>query len=131
MQVEEGRPALPIHRVLQTLFLVLCQMGEVWRKVGTLSMEDVARYISRVTVFAQIWRALGWSVPVWTHWVIRHSRWVARQWRTFSLFSTVPLEFRNGPFKMDVRHCFQGWKLGKPYLTINNIYIFIIGGGLG
>jgi hypothetical protein len=125
VQLEAGAPGLAIDMVVRTLFLVLCQMAQVWKKVGTLTMEDVAWYSQRVVSFSKIWKALGWSVPVWTHWVIRHSSWVARQWRTFSLFSTIPLEFRNGPFKMDIRHCFQGWKLGKPYLTRGGLKVAI------
>ena len=34
-----------------------------------------------------------------------------------SKVSSIPSEFCNQGFKMDVRHCYQGWKLSKPYMT--------------
>ena len=32
-------------------------------------------------------------------------------------FSSIPTEWRNKSFKMDIRHCFEAWKLSKPYVT--------------
>ena len=40
-----------------------------------------------------------------------------QRWGIFIKFSSIPTEWRNKSFKMDIRHCFQGWKLSKPYVT--------------
>ena len=34
---------------------------------------------------------------------------------TIYLFSSIPTERRNVEFKMDVRHCYKGWKISRPY----------------
>ena len=61
--------------------------------------------------------ALGWSFPVWVHLVVCHSGAHLQRWGNFIKFSSIPTEWRNKGFKMDIRHCFQGWKLSKPYVT--------------
>ena len=31
------------------------------------------------------------------------------------MFSSIPTERRNVEFKLDVTHCFKGWKITKPW----------------
>ena len=31
------------------------------------------------------------------------------------LFSSIPTERRNVEFKLDVTHCYKGWKISRPY----------------
>ena len=35
----------------------------------------------------------------------------------FITFSSIPTEWRNKSFKMDIRQRIQGWKLSNPYVT--------------
>ena len=42
---------------------------------------------------------------------------VVERWGNFIKFSCIPTEWRNKILKMNIRHCFQGWKLTKPYVT--------------
>ena len=37
--------------------------------------------------------------------------------RNFYLFSSIPTERRNVEFKLDVTHCFKGWKLSQPHAS--------------
>ena len=60
---------------------------------------------------------LCWKPAHWCHWVLVHSVQVAKLWRNFSIFSSIPTERRHIEFKMDIRHCFQGYKLSKAALT--------------
>ena len=79
-------------------------------------VDQRQRYASMVTQFTKAWGALGWNVPVWVRWVVCHSGAHLQRWGNFIKFSSIPTEWRNKSFKMDIRHCFQGWKLSKPSL---------------
>ena len=83
---------------------------------GSCSMDLRQRYVCTVAQFTKAWKALGWSVPVWVYWMVCHSGEHLQRWGNFINFSCIPTEWRNKAFKMDMRHCFQGWKLSKPYV---------------
>lgn len=46
--------------------------------------------------------------------MVRHSTALAKLHLNFYLFSSIPTERRNVEFKLDLHHCFKGWKLTKP-----------------
>ena len=48
------------------------------------------------------------------HWVVCHSHALAARHLNFYMFSSIPTERRNVEFKLDVTHCFKGWKLSQP-----------------
>ena len=54
---------------------------------------------------------------MWVHSVVCRNGAHLQRWGNFIKFSSIPTEWRNKSFKMDIRHCFQGWKLSKPYVT--------------
>ena len=108
---------LPVHRVVKLLLDALVYMNRVWRQRCRVSPEVCQVYADRVAVVGGVWRTLKWTVPTWVHWVLVHSTAVLRRWGGLFKFSSIPSEFRNQGFKMDVRHCYQGWKLSKPYMT--------------
>lgn len=108
---------LRVHLVIQMLLHSLYHLHAVWRSRIHMTGNAVVEYNVHVVQFADCWRALGWTVPTWVHWVIVHSTSVLRRWHNFVKFSSITSEYRNQGFKMDVRHCFQGWKLSRPYLT--------------
>jgi hypothetical protein len=104
---------VPVAAIFRSLFL----LHRGWRTKTPFTDAEVRTYVGAVEQFGHAWKALGWTVPTWVHWTIRHSALVAKTWRNFYVFSSIPTERRHQEFKMDVRHCFQGWKLSKPYLT--------------
>ena len=52
------------------------------------------------------------------HWVVRHSHALGKLHRNFYLFSSIPTERRNVEFKLDITHCFKGWKLSRPHACV-------------
>lgn len=48
------------------------------------------------------------------HWVVCHSHALATRHLNIYLYSSIPTERRNVEFKLDVTHCFKGWKLSRP-----------------
>ena len=113
----EGNKWLKTSAVLHLMLQARYYMQKIWRQVRLVPMDQRQRYASMVTPFTKAWGALGWSVPVWVHWVVCHSGAHLQRWGNFIKFSSIPTEWRNKSFKMDIRHCFQGWKLSKPYVT--------------
>ena len=113
----EGNTWLKTSAVLHLMLQACYYMQKIWRHVGPVPVDQRQRYACMVTQFPKAWGALGWSVPVWVHWVVCHSGAHLQRWGNFIKFSSIPTEWRNKSFKMDIRHCFQGWKLSKPYVT--------------
>ena len=37
------------------------------------------------------------------------------------MFSSIPVERRNVRFKMDLRHCFLGFALSKPHVSLRGL----------
>ena len=113
----EGNRWLKTSAVLHLMLQACYYMQKIWRHVGPVAMDQHQRYACMVTQFTKAWGALGSSVPVRMHWVVCHSGARLPRWGNFIKFSSVLTERRNKSFKMDIRHCFQGWKLSKPYVT--------------
>ena len=108
---------IPVHRVVRLLVGALVYLHAVWRQRERASVEVCHQYEEHVYQLAGAWETFRWTVPTWVHWTIVHSTAVLKRWGNFVKFSSIPSEFRNRGFKMDVRHCFQGWKLSKPHIT--------------
>ena len=112
----EGNRWLRTSAVLHLMLPASYYMQEIWRHVGPISMDQRQRYACMVAQFTKAWEALGWSVPVWVHWLVCHSGAHPQRWGNFIEFSSIPTEWRNKSFKMDICHCFHGRKLSKPYV---------------
>jgi hypothetical protein len=112
---------LPVHRVIKLLVDALVYLNAVWRQRTRVTPEVCRVYQDRVVVVAGVWRTLKWTVPTWMHWIFCHSTAVLRRWGGLAKFSSIPSEFRNQGFKMDVRHCYAGWKLSRPYMTTSGL----------
>jgi hypothetical protein len=85
-----------------------------WREKLLLTHDQLKEYHQFATNFGKIWKALGWKVFTWVHWVVRHSSALADLHKNFFVFSSIPTERRNVEFKLDVKHCFKGWKISDP-----------------
>jgi hypothetical protein len=81
----------------------------------TVPNQASHQYFQLVTRFGDIWAALKWKVSTWVHWVVCHSHALAVRHRNFYMFSSIPTERRNVEFKLDVTHCFKGWKISRPH----------------
>lgn len=118
--------ALNLASAMTILLTSLHGLHSFWRKKETFSPNDLAMYHSQATRFGQIWHALGWKVSTWVHWTVVHSCALANHHRNFYLFSSIPTERRNVEFKLDVTHCFKGWKqafAGCPFLPVHSCYL--------
>ena len=71
-------------------------------------------YLDLTRRIGAIWKGLGWKVSTWVHWVVAHSAALVELHHNVYIFSSIPTERRNVEFKMDVSHCFKGWKLSNP-----------------
>lgn len=107
----------PFHVIVLRMFAGLAFMNKLWRQAEELTDSDVSRYSRAVDQLGRDMGTLGWKPAHWCHWVLVHSVQVAKLWRNFSIFSSVPTERRHIEFKMDIRHCFQGYKLSKVALA--------------
>ena len=80
-----------------------------------LTISDRNRYRFLATRFGDLWKATGWKVSLWVHWTCRHSTAFVDLHHSIYLFSSIPTERRNVEFKLDVTHCYKGWKISRPY----------------
>ena len=60
---------------------------------------------------------LGWKVSTWVHWTCAHSPYFTQAYRNIYIFSSIPSEKRNSPFKRDLHNSCKGWALLKPRLS--------------
>jgi hypothetical protein len=99
---------------VEFLFRTMHSIYKFWRQLTPFTPEDIEKYRALTFNLGDMWRTLGWRVSTWVHWTVRHSAALADLHHNFYLFSSIPTERRNVEFKMDVSHCFKGWKLSKP-----------------
>ena len=95
-----------------------------WRIVHGFIQARVF-YLRLATQFGEMWGALQWKVSTWVHWVVRHSHALATRHLTFYLFSSIPTERRNVEFKLDLTHCFKGWKLSRPQASVRGFALVL------
>ena len=100
-----------VASAIQLLFRTLHGLHSLWRTKTLLTSEECKSYLFLATRFGFLWHAAGWKVSTWVHWVVRHSSALVDLHRTIYHFSSIPTERRNVEFKLDVTHCYKGWKL--------------------
>ena len=103
-----------VHIFLRTVH----KLHQFWSQKTLFSSSDRQEYFEQVVLFGKLWEPLGWKVSTWVHWVARHSHAIADLHLNFYVFSSIPTERRNVEFKLDVTHCFKGWKLSRPYASL-------------
>ena len=84
---------------MRLLLRALLTMATTWWSVGVASVQDAATYRDACPQFGT-----GLKPTVWVNWVVYHSSWYLLKYPSLWLFSSIPTEYRNGPFKMDMRH---------------------------
>lgn len=103
-----------VHAVLRIMLRALSCLHGFWRQKTYLTDREVDDYQRNIDLFAKCWHAFQWKPAVWVHWMVAHSGYYIKMYRTLYLFSSIPSEHRHQTFKLDLRHSFQGWKLQNP-----------------
>lgn len=114
-RVKFGTGELNLKSAMTFLLKLLHQLSAFWRQKDPFRPSDLLTYRKVTEQFGALWKALGWKVSTWVHWVVRHSCALADLHLNFYIFSSIPIERRNVEFKLDVTHCYKGWKISRPY----------------
>jgi hypothetical protein len=114
--LQVGAVQMAAWLALHLLFVDLREMFAVWASKHWLSDGEVEKYAYHCKRFGEVWVGFGWKPTTWVHWAVAHSTFLVRRWRSIYVFCSIPTERRHCGFKMDIRHCFQGWKLTRPYV---------------
>ena len=77
-----------------------------------LHPEDVDAVLESVTAHA----------GKWIHWCLAHSTFFAEKWRNIFQFSSIPTEYRHGPYKRRLKNCFKGWSLVRPSMSLRHMH---------
>ena len=62
-----------VGSALQMLLSTLRALHQFWRQKPILTPNERQKYLQLTTQFGELWRASGWRVSTWVHWVVRHS----------------------------------------------------------
>ena len=116
-----GERPLLVTAILRILLRSLKLAHGFWHSKVELTLEDVTRYDLSIDQFAKCWHAFKWKPSVWVHWMVAHSGYYIHKHRSLYFFSSIPCEHRHQGFKRDLRHCFQGWKLLRPSLSVKGV----------
>ena len=112
-------PAGPyIWVVVHTLLRQFATIHKLWRQKTFFSDREVFYYCQAVEQFASGWGDLRWKMSTWVHWTCAHSPFYAKKYRNFYIFSSIPSEKKNSPFKRDSHNSCKGWALLNPRLSI-------------
>ena len=105
---------LRVYTVAFSMLNSVVQLHTVWRQKRLLSDEEVSQAEQAVKQLGHCSNVMGWKPTLWVHWTIAQSTWFLRKYRTMYMFSLVPTERRNSPFKTFLQNCFKGWSVRNP-----------------
>ena len=54
----------------------------------------------------------AWHIPLF----------FAEKWRNIFQFSSIPTEYRHGPYKRRLTNCFKGWPLVRPNMSLRHMH---------
>ena len=104
--------------------MVKCIEGlyELWMVRELYTLTQVERHRALTTKFSKAWGDSGWSPTRWIHWCLAHSTFFAEKWRNIFQFSSIPTEYRHGPYKRRLKNCFKGWSLVRPSVSLRHMH---------
>ena len=104
--------------------MVKCIEGlyELWRVRELYTLTQVERHRALTTKFSKAWGDSGWSPTRWIHWCLAHSTFFAEKWRNIFQFSSIPTEYRHGPYKRRLKNCFKGWSLVRLSVSLRHMH---------
>lgn len=110
--VEGGK--LKVYTVIQSLLFSVARLHKIWRTKTLLTPEEVDMAEAAAKKVGECWKALQWRATTWVHWTVAHSAFYTRKYRTIYFFSSIPTEYRNSAFKVELKNSFRGWALQRP-----------------
>ena len=95
---------------------------ELWRVREMYTLTQVERHRALTTKFSKAWGDSGWSPTRGIHWCLAHSTFFAEKWRNIFQFSSIPTEYRHGPYKRRLKNCFKAWSLVRPSMSLHHMH---------
>ena len=86
------------------------------------TLTPVERHSELTTKISKAWGDSGWSPTRWIHWCLVHSTFCAEKCRNTFQFSSIPTEYRHGPYKRRLKNCFKGWSLVRPKMSLRHMH---------
>ena len=86
------------------------------------TLTQVERLRALTTKSSKAWGDSGWSPTRRIHWCLAHSTFFAEQRRNIFQFSSIPTEYRPGPYKRRPNNCFKGWSLVRPSMSVRHMH---------
>ena len=76
-----------------------------------LHPEDVDAVLESVTAHAE--KGAGTKTTLYVG---------QEEWRNIFQFSSIPTEYRHGPYKRRLKNCFKGWSLVRPSMSLRHMH---------
>ena len=112
----------PLWVVVHVMVKCIEGLYELWRVREMYTLVQVERHRALTTKFSKAWGHSGWSPTRWIHWCLAHSTFFAEKWRNIFQFSSIPTEYRHGPYKRRLKNCFKGWSLVRPSMSLRHMH---------
>ena len=85
------------------------------------TLTQVERHRVLTTKFSKAWRDSGWSPTRWIHALVLGT-FHFEKWRNIFQFSSIPTEYRHGPYKRRLKNCFKGSSLVRPSMSLRHMH---------
>ena len=104
--------------------MVECIEGlyELWRVREMHTLTKVERHRALTTKCSKGWGDSGWSPTRWIHWCLVNSTFFDEKWSSIFHFSSIPTEYRHGPYKRRLENCYKGWSLVRPSMSLCHLH---------
>ena len=112
----------PLWVVVHVMVKCIEGLYELWRVRDIYTLIQVERHRALTTKFSKAWGDRGWSPTRWIHWCLAHSTSFAEKWRNIFQFSSIPTEYRHGPYKRRLRNGFKGWSLVRQGMSLRHMH---------
>ena len=86
----------------------------------TLTQVECHRALT--TNFSKASGDSSWSPTRWIHWCLAHCTCFAEKWRNVFQFSSIPIEYRHGPYERRLKNCFKDWCLVRPSMLLRHMH---------
>ena len=113
---------MSVQKVVHVMVKCIEGLYELWRVRELYTLTQVERHRALTTKFSKAWGDSGWSPTRWIHWCLAHSTFFAEKWRNIFQFSSIPTEYRHGPYKRRLKNCFKGWSLVRPSMSLRHMH---------
>ena len=113
----------PLWVVVHVMVKCIEGMYELWRVREMYTLIQVKHHSALTTTFSKAWGDSGWSPTRWIHWCLAHSTFFfAEKWRNIFQLSSIPTQYRHGPYRRRLKNCFKGWSLVRPSMSLHHMH---------